>query len=364
MILPTLTEALRGSRGMEPVEKEKNVIQLPVTAFGRGRKEIEPYATVHDLTERQRLEHRRNWLALMVESSTDAIIGKALNGSILSWNAGAERLYGYTAAEAVGSPISLLLAPDRAGEAMQLLEKASGGETIEHHETIHLCKDGRRIGVSLSISPIKDRAGLVIGVSTIARDITERKRADERIRYLALHDTLTGLPNRNLFRERVNNAIARARCNRHLMAVLFIDLDRFKEINDSLGHIVGDRLLQVAANRLQRCLREGDGVARLGGDEFVVDLPVLASREEAMTIAQKILEVLRAPFMIDQYALHISASIGISLCPTDGVDMDVLMRAADSAMYRAKKNGRDNYKFSNEMSALPQSMPFFCHTPA
>lgn len=348
---------------MEPVEKDKKVIQLPVTPYGRGRKENET-AIVHDLTERQRLEHRRNWLALMVESSADAIIGKALNGSILSWNAAAERLYGYSAAEIVGSPLSLLLPEDRLGETKQLMEKVIQGGTIEHYETIHVSKDGRWISVSLSISPVKDRAGLVIGVSTIARDITERKRADERIRYLALHDTLTGLPNRNLFRERVNNAISRARCNRHLMAVLFIDLDRFKEINDSLGHNVGDRLLQAAANRLKRCLREGDGVARLGGDEFVVDLPVLSSREEAMTIAQKILEVLRTPFMIDQFALHISASIGISLFPTDGMDMEVLMHAADSAMYRAKKNGRDNYKFSNDTPSLPQSMASYGHTPA
>lgn len=347
---------------MEPVEKDKNVIQLPVTPFGRGRKENES-AIVHDLTERQRLEHRRNWLALMVESSSDAIIGKALNGSILSWNAAAERLYGYSAAEVVGRSISLLHPEDRIGETKQLMEKVIQGGTIEHYETTHVSKDGRRLGVSLTISPVKDRAGLVIGVSTIARDITERKRADERIRYLALHDTLTGLPNRNLFRERLNNAIARARCNRHLMAILFIDLDRFKDINDSLGHNVGDRLLQVAANRLKRCLREGDGVARLGGDEFVVDLPVLANREEAMTIAQKILDVLRAPFVIDQFTLHISASIGISLFPNDGMDMDVLMHAADSAMYRAKKNGRDNYKFSNEIPSMPQSMSYFCHTP-
>lgn len=347
---------------MEPVEKDNKVIQLPITPFGRGRKENES-AIIHDLTERQRLEHRRNWLALMVESSADAIIGKALNGSILSWNAAAERLYGYTAAEMVGRSIALLLPEDRSNENKHLMEKVIQGGTIENYETTHVSKDGRRLGVSLTISPVKDRAGLVIGVSTIARDITERKRADERIRYLALHDTLTGLPNRNLFRERVNNAIARARNNRHLMAVLFIDLDRFKGINDSLGHNVGDRLLQVAANRLKRCLREGDGVARLGGDEFVVDLPVLANREEATTIAQKILDVLRTPFMIDQYALHISASIGISLFPNDGMDMDVLMHAADSAMYRAKKNGRDNYKFSNEMPTVSQSMPFFCHTP-
>lgn len=348
---------------MKPTEKDKNVIQLPL-ALARGRKEIDAFATVHDLTGRQRLEHRRNWLAMVVDSCADAIIGKALNGNILSWNSAAERLYGYSAAEAVGSPLSLLLPQDRIAEAMLLLEQVIRGERIEHYETTHLSKDGRRINVSLSIAPVKDRTGLVIGVSTIARDITERKRADERIRYLALHDALTGLPNRNFFRERVSNAITRARRNRHLMAVLFIDLDRFKEINDTLGHHIGDRLLQVAANRLQRCLREGDGVARLGGDEFVVDLPVLDSKEEAMTIAQKILEVLRAPFMIDEYALHVSASIGVSLCPDDGDDVEVLMHAADTAMYCAKRDGRDNYKFSNNALSTSQSKPYLCHTPA
>lgn len=349
---------------MEPTEKDKNVIQLPLASMsGRSRKDS-AVATVHDLTERQRLEHHRNWLAMLVDSSADAILGMALNGDILSWNVAAERLYGYSAAEAIGNPISLLLPQDRVAEAMLLLERAVRGERIEHYEATHLSKDGRRIGVSLSISPVKDRTGLVIGVSAIARDITERKRADERIRYLALHDALTGLPNRNLFRERVSNAISRARRNRHLMAVLFIDLDRFKEINDTLGHHIGDRLLQVAANRLQRCLREGDGVARLGGDEFVVDLPVLASKEEAITIAQKILEVLRTPFMVDDYALHVSASIGISVCPTDGEDVEVLMHAADTAMYRAKKDGRDNYKFSNETHPSAQTKPYLCQTPA
>lgn len=349
---------------MEPTEKDKKVIQLPLANSLRVRKDCEAMGTVHDLTERQRLEHQRNWLAMLVDSCADAIFGKALNGNILSWNRAAERLYGYSAVEAIGSPIAMLLPQDRVAEAMLLLERAIRGEQIEHYEATHLSKDGRRISVSLSISPVRDRTGLVIGVSTIARDVTERKRADERIRYLALHDALTGLPNRNLFRERVSNAITRARRNRHLMAVLFIDLDRFKEINDTLGHHIGDRLLQVAANRLQRCLREGDGVARLGGDEFVADLPVLASKEEAITIAQKILEVLRTPFMVDEYALHVSASIGISICPNDGEDVEVLMHAADIAMYRAKRDGRDNYKFSNETLPTSQDAPCLRHTPA
>ena len=339
---------------MDPTEKDKNVIQLPLaSASSRFHKETDMTATVHDLTERQRLEHRRSWLAMVVDSSADAIIGKTLDGNILSWNPAAERLYGYSAAEAIGRPITMLLPNDHVAETAPLLESVARGERLEHYETTHLCKDGRRIGVALTISPVTDRTGLVMGVSTIARDITERKRADERIRYLALHDALTGLPNRLLFRERVTNAISRARRNYHQMAVLFIDLDRFKEINDSLGHHIGDRLLQVAASRLQRCLRDGDGVARLGGDEFVIDLPVVTRGEEATVIAEKILEVLRAPFMVDEYSLNVSASIGVSLYPTDGDDVEALMHKADSAMYRAKKDGRDTYKFSSEPSLTP-----------
>lgn len=349
---------------MEPTEKDNKVIQLPLASgAGRNPKDSAATATVHDIAERQRLEHRRSWLAMMVESSADAIIGKSLDGTIISWNPAAERLYGYSAPEAIGQPISFLLAPDQASDTVALLERVRRGDRIEHFETTHLCKDGRRIAVALSLSPVTDRTGLVMGVSTIARDITERKRADERIRYLALHDALTGLPNRTLFRERVSSGIARARRNGHPLAVLFIDLDNFKEVNDSLGHHIGDRLLQVTASRLQRCLREGDGVARLGGDEFVIDLPTVSGNEEAAVIADKILEVLRAPFMLDDNTLHVSASIGISLYPHDGDDVETLMHTADSAMYLAKKQGRNNFKFSTATSRRIASVqPYLCST--
>lgn len=342
---------------MDPTEKDNKVVQLLASTTPRNRKDNDLSASVHSLSERQVLDQRRNWLAMMVDSSADAIFGKSLEGTIISWNPAAERLYGYSALEAIGLPMTMLLPPDQLSETAVLLERISRGDCIEHYETTHLSKDGRRIGVALTISPVADRSGLVIGVSTIARDITERKRADERIRYLALHDALTGLPNRILFRERVSGAIARARRSAHQLAILFIDLDHFKEINDNLGHHIGDRLLQVAASRLQRCLREGDGVARLGGDEFVVDLPVITNSEEATAIAHKILEVLSTPFMVDEHSLQVSASIGISFYPNDGDDVESLMHAADTAMYRAKKQGRNNFKFCSAavgMASLAQ----------
>jgi diguanylate cyclase (GGDEF)-like protein len=176
-------------------------------------------------------------------------------------------------------------------------------------------------------------------------DITERKEAEARIRHMAHHDALTGLPNRTLFQDRVGQAIAQTHRNRSQVATLFVDLDHFKDINDTLGHQTGDRLLHLAGGRLQACLREGDSVARLGGDEFVISLPALSDSSDAMLVAGKVLEALREPFVIDGRELHLSGSIGISLYPADGEDTEALMRAADTAMYYAKERGRDNYQF-------------------
>jgi diguanylate cyclase (GGDEF)-like protein len=176
-------------------------------------------------------------------------------------------------------------------------------------------------------------------------DITERKQSQDRIRHMAHHDALTGLPNRTLFQDRVTQAIAQAHRRRAQVAVLFVDLDRFKDVNDSLGHETGDRLLGLAGGRLQACLREGDTVARLGGDEFVISLPAVSDSNDAMLVAGKVLEALRESFVVDGHELHISSSVGISLYPADGDDTEALMRAADTAMYHAKERGRDNYQF-------------------
>ena len=173
----------------------------------------------------------------------------------------------------------------------------------------------------------------------------ERKQAEERIRYMAHYDALTGLPNRILFQDRVTQAIAQAHRNDCRLALLFVDLDYFKHINDSLGHQVGDHLLQLVASCLQQCLREGDTVARLGGDEFVVSLILNDAGDDAALVAQKILTTLDQPFVVAHHELHVSGSIGIGLYPDDGIDVDTLMRAADAAMYFAKENGRGCYQY-------------------
>jgi diguanylate cyclase (GGDEF)-like protein/PAS domain S-box-containing protein len=186
------------------------------------------------------------------------------------------------------------------------------------------------------------RAERLIGV---AMDITDRKLAEQRIAHMAHHDALTGLPNRVLLRDRIQQAIAHANREGSQIAVLFIDLDRFKMINDSLGHQLGDRLLQSVASRILVCVREGDTVSRVGGDEFVIVIPGLESSSAASVVAAKILEVLGNAFHLHGNDLHVAASIGISLYPADGADAETLMRNADTAMYHAKDSGRANFQF-------------------
>ncbi len=177
-------------------------------------------------------------------------------------------------------------------------------------------------------------------------DITDRKRAQEQMEYQAYHDALTGLPNRLLFRDRITVALAHAKRNQRTSAVMFLDLDQFKLVNDTLGHTVGDRLLQVIGSRLVTCVRAEDTVARMGGDEFTILLADLHDRRGAAAVAQKVLEAIRQPIHIDEHELYVTTSIGIAIFPDDGADAESVLKNADRAMYRAKEVGRDNYQYA------------------
>jgi diguanylate cyclase (GGDEF)-like protein len=229
-------------------------------------------------------------------------------------------------------------------------QKHLGEQNDQLHKEIALRQKAeaelRRTNEALEERVAKRTAELLQINNNLKNEIHERNQAELRIRHMAHHDALTGLPNRLLLVDRVNQAIAQVhRHQQERIALLFIDLDYFKTINDSLGHQIGDRVLQEMAARLLQCVREGDTVARLGGDEYVIALTALTDSNDAALVADKVLEAFTLPFIVENHELHISGSIGISFYPADGTDVQSLMRAADTAMYHAKQKGRSNYQF-------------------
>jgi diguanylate cyclase (GGDEF)-like protein/PAS domain S-box-containing protein len=432
-------------------------------------------------------------LAIIVQQSDDAINSVELDGTVTSWNRGAEHTYGYSAAEALGRHISFCLPPEKHGELNVLLQKIAAGEVIERFDTQRLTKRGAIIDVSLSVSAIKDKTGTIVGVSGIGRDVTaqrqaqdalrvevmareqaeselrrseermriamkaaeigfwdldvikdehvwsdtckallgvapdspanyqslmnavhpddwkmmqteidgairekrdyiveyrvvwpdnsvhwctssgqafyddtgrvtrmsgitmdidDRRQAEERIQFLAYYDALTALPNRTLLQDRLDKALAGARRQRHKVAVLFFDLDKFKDINDSLGHSAGDLLLQKVAERLRTWGREQDTVARLGGDEFLIMLTDVQDVPDVAVAAERLMDAMTAEFVIQGHVLNVSCSIGISIFPEHGADCETLFKNADAAMYSAKADGRNNFRFfTDDMNA-------------
>ena len=303
--------------------------------------------TAYDVTEHQKLDEERARLAMIVESSNDAIFSVSLDDIITSWNRGAEKVFGYAAREIIGLPIFTLLPPERYDERSQILQAILSGEDLQHFETTRIRKDGRQIYVSLTTSPIIAADGKIIGNSVIARDVTERRQMEEIIQHQAHHDTLTDLPNRQLFMDFLSLELAQARRNEKKLALLFLDLNGFKQVNDSLGHSYGDRLLQEVAQRLRACIRESDTVARLGGDEFTVLMPDLAQTDDVGIVLKKILGVFETPFMLDDVAIDTTTSIGVCMFPDDGEYSEELMKKADIAMYDAKGSGKNAYQFFN-----------------
>ena len=485
-----------------------------------------------NITERRKAIMVANRLAAIVESSEDAIIGKDLNGIVTSWNHGAEKIFGYTADEMIGTSTARLIPAERKAEEEQLLARLQRGEKLEHFETLRQAKDGRMIEVSITTSPIKDADGTIVGASKIVRDIkvlkdhereidrktqlyaahsqcnqaiahcadeaellpvicrdavqfggmkmawigmyddtsrsilpvssfgegaemlegmripagagksasepiakayssgramwsrdflhdettavwheraakygfkasaslplnragvtvgvlnlysdnvnafeeeaqklllemsmdvsfalnrfhneAERKKEQSQLFYLSNYDSLTGLPNRAQLADHFKYALSLAKRSNGRMAVLFVDVDHFKNINDTLGYSIGDALLIEVSKRIQSVLREEDTATRLGGDEFILTLPGCDSNG-AVQVAQKLLAVISKPYQIAQYRLLVTASVGIALYPDDGSDLETLSKCADTAMYRVKQEGRNGYRlFTTEMQA-------------
>jgi diguanylate cyclase (GGDEF)-like protein/PAS domain S-box-containing protein len=310
-----------------------------VHADGAGRPAT-MVGTAQDVTDRVRAQQAAQRLAAIVQSSSDAIYSVAADATVTSWNAAAERLFGRPAAEMLGHPIASVWPPEQLAVNRSMFERALAGEVITDVETVRLRRDGTRVAVTVSWSPIKDDAGAITGVSVIARDITQRQQLEEQLVRQALHDPLTGLANRALFADRLEHALARGRRPGATVAILVIDLDGFKDINDSLGHDAGDDLLTIAGMRLQGHARPDDTVARLGGDEFGVLLEDIAAAE-AVRSAEALLEGLATPIVLRDRDLTPTASIGIAIAV--GEDAETLLRNADTAMYAAKSQGKGRY---------------------
>ena len=219
----------------------------------------------------------------------------------------------------------------------------------ERSEFRFLLEDGSIRHIESRGNVVHDASGKVSKVVVVSRDVTERMKIEEKLRHLSYHDMLTGLPNRLLFSDRLKQAIAAAKRDKiHKLSLMFMDLDDFKEINDSFGHAAGDLALKEVASRLQDCLRESDTAARMGGDEFVVLLPAMESPDDAMIVAKKISHALCQPIDLGNLGLTVSTSIGIAIYPEHGSEEEALLRNADAAMYHAKKSGRNNvYIFSD-----------------
>ncbi|MBI4998992.1 MAG: diguanylate cyclase [Rhodocyclales bacterium] len=298
-----------------------------------------------DITERHRIEEQRRLALRVFQSSHDGIMITDPAGVILDVNQAFCDLTGYSREEAVGQSSRLLDSGHHDKAFFQQMFDTIAREDHWLGEIWNRTKAGGISVVLMTISAVRDTAGELTHYVGVFTDITRKKESERRLEHLAHHDALTDLPNRSLFRDRLHQAIRKADRDGQALALLFIDLDRFKEVNDSLGHVAGDRLLVEAARRIAACVRNSDTVARLGGDEFTVVLQDVEDGDSAAGIAREVIDALAAPFDLGQEMVSLSASIGIALCPDDAEDPDALTDAADQAMYDAKALGRNRYSF-------------------
>jgi len=293
---------------------------------------------------RAELRDRERRFRALIEHSTDAILLMDPAGTVLYAGPSIREVLGYDLDQFQGRQILAFLHPEDVRRVRRLLAdlvKAPGASLTTECRVRHA--DGSwRWAEGVATNLLHEPA--VAAIVGNYRDITERRRAEERIRHQATHDALTGLPNRALLMDRLGHAIARAGRARAGVAVVYADVDHFKRVNDALGHVAGDRLLEIVGERLRACVRDEDTVARVGGDEFVMALEDVASAENVPAIAHKILDVVALPVDVDGHRLHVSVSLGISLYPEDGQDAETLLKNADHALYLAKDSGRHTYQ--------------------
>jgi diguanylate cyclase (GGDEF)-like protein/PAS domain S-box-containing protein len=309
---------------------------------------------LHNVIERaanaETLFEERQRAQVTLESIGDAVISTDVRGHVTSLNGVAERLMCWTCEEATGRPIEevfrIIDASTREAMPNPPAFAIRDGKTLSlPRNGILVSRNGAEVAINDSAAPIRGWGGRIIGSIVTFQDVSAARALALRMSYLAQHDSLTDLPNRQLFSERLTEAIAMAHVQQQKLAVLYLDVDRFKNINDSLGSDIGDRLLQLIATRLLDCVRSVDTVSRAGSDEFVVLLSGVKHARSAALMAKKILLMFRTPHRIEQHDLHFTVSIGIAMYPDDGMEAESLEKNADFAMYHAKESGRNNYQF-------------------
>ena len=329
-----------------------------------------PYAIERTLAEAENLKARRESERLLrdsearfrnvLEHAPTGIAVTSIDGRFVEVNQSFCNLLGYTREELLQlSYLEITHPDDRAKSSDREKQLLDGVINSSRLEKLCVSKGGDAVWVQATVSLLRDSSGAPLNFIGQIEDITERKRNQEEIRQLAYYDVLTGLPNRRLLLDRLNQALAQAQRHQRSLAVMFLDLDHFKEINDTLGHDVGDELLKVVAKRLELCVRGGDTVSRLGGDEFLIILSEIARQQDAALVAEKVLDLLSSPLTIHGHKLAITTSVGIAIYSVDsGDDSMKLIKKADIAMYQAKEAGRNGFRFfsGNHETAVSETI--------
>jgi diguanylate cyclase (GGDEF)-like protein/PAS domain S-box-containing protein len=294
-----------------------------------------------------KLKEREEWLITILQSIGEGVVATDGGGNITFMNPVAEKLTGWRQPESINKPLSSVLhvVDEEDGKLIRISipELLSDQSRNPFNGTVQVVNYEEKVPVELNATLIRNAKDGASGLVLVLYDLTERKRYEEKLRYNAVHDHLTDLPNRTLFYDRLSMALAQSQRDGHMVAVIMLDLDEFKKVNDTYGHGVGDSLLQGVASRLTHMFRKSDTIARLGGDEFVLLLPDLPHAEVARKVADRIVHCFEKPFEIDGAPVGTTASLGVAIFPGDGDDAETLIKNADVAMYRSKEDGRNRY---------------------
>lgn len=288
-------------------------------------------------------------------NSSEAIVITDSDNNIIQVNKAFTDITGYSPEEVIGKNPRIMKSGQMGEDFYREMWKSLLEMGCWQGEIMDRRKSGDIYPKWLSIGVVRDNQGAITNYIALFADITERRASFDRIQHLAHYDALTHLPNRTLLNDHIDLAIAGAKRNQDKFAIVFLDLDRFKSVNDTMGHHVGDTLLQAVAERLQKCVREADTVARLGGDEFVILLNNINDEDDAAFVAQKVINVIEKPFVLGEHEANIGTSIGISIYPMDGSDKFTLLKCADAAMYHAKGTGRNNFQFCRQSQTKNQN---------